>query len=73
LSAFMRQMDFLAAQARNTPPRTGSDGVRLPGERGLQRYREQLANGVLLYPTILPALGSWAKTYDVATPDPLSL
>jgi L-lactate dehydrogenase len=72
LSAFKRQMDFLAASARNTPVRTGDEGVRLPGERGLQRYREQLADGVLLYPTIVPALAVWAKKYGVALPDALS-
>ena len=69
LPAFKRQMDFLAASARNTPVRTGGENVRLPGERGLQRYREQLVDGVLLYPTIVPALAVWAKKYDVALPD----
>ena len=68
LSAFKRQMDFVAASARNTPVRTGGERVRLPGERGLQRYREQLANGVALYPTIVPALAVWAKKYEVALP-----
>jgi LDH2 family malate/lactate/ureidoglycolate dehydrogenase len=72
LSAFKRQMDFLAASARNTPVRTGRERVRLPGQRGLQRYREQRANGVSLYPTIVPALTVWAKRYDVAVPDAMS-
>jgi L-lactate dehydrogenase len=72
LPAFKRQMDFLAASARNTPVRTGGESVRLPGERGLRRYREQLASGVSLYPTIVPALAVWAKKYGVAMPDALS-
>ena len=42
--------------------------VRLPGERGLHRYREQLAHGVALYPTIMPALAEWAERYDVPMP-----
>ena len=54
LAAFKRQMDFVADAARNAKPRPGVDRVRLPGERGMQRYREQLAHGVALYPTILP-------------------
>lgn len=72
LAAFKRQMDFLAASARSTPVRLGGEHVRLPGERGLQRYREQLANGVALYPTIVPALAVWAKKYDVVLPASLS-
>lgn len=68
LAAFKRQMDALAASARDSKPRPGIDRVRLPGERGLQRYREQIANGVLLYPTIMPALEGWARKLGVAVP-----
>jgi L-lactate dehydrogenase len=70
-SAFIRQMDFVAAAARSAKPRPGVERVRLPGERGLQRYRDQLANGVALYPTILPALAPWAEKYGVALPEAL--
>jgi L-lactate dehydrogenase len=42
--------------------------VRLPGERGLQRFREQTAHGVALYPTIMPALAVWAEKYGVPLP-----
>ena len=68
LSAFKRQMDHLAESAHQATPRTGVDRVRLPGERGLQRYREQLSQGVALYPTIVPALAPWAEKYKVAVP-----
>jgi L-lactate dehydrogenase len=64
-------MDFVAAAARSAKPRPGVERVRLPGERGLQRYRDQLANGVALYPTILPALAPWAEKYGVALPEAL--
>jgi len=70
LDAFLRQMDFLVS-ARATPVRTGTEGVRLPGERGLMRYREQLASGVCLYPTILPSLETWASKYGVPPPTPM--
>lgn len=69
LDPFLRQMDFVAASARGSKPRPGVDRVRLPGERGLQRYREQLASGVRLYPTIMPALVPWAEKLGVALPD----
>jgi len=46
----------------------GVDRVRLPGERGLQRCREQIAHGVALYPTIMPTLAVWAEKYGVPVP-----
>ena len=72
LAEFKRQMDFVAAAARKAKPRTGGDPVRLPGERGMQRYREQLERGVALYPSIMPALEPWAKKYGVALPAVIS-
>jgi len=68
LSAFKRQMDYVADAARRAKPRADVDRVRLPGERGLARYREQLARGVALYPSILPALAPWAAKYAVELP-----
>ena len=65
LAAFRRQMDFIAESARSAKPRPGVDGVRLPGEGGMRRYREQKANGVALYPTIMPALKPWAEKLGV--------
>ena len=69
-AAFKRQMDHLADAAHASKPRAGGERVRLPGERGLQRYREAVANGVALYPAILPALEPWAQKYGVAPPLP---
>ncbi len=71
LVAFKRQMDFLVDAAHDNPVRPGAEPVRLPGERGLQRYREQTANGVALYPKIMPALEPWAEKFGVALPRPL--
>ena len=71
LAAFKRQMDFLVDAARGTPVRPGAESVRLPGERGFQRYREQNANGVALYPKIMPLLEPWAEKLGVAVPSPL--
>ena len=69
LAAFKRQMDAVGDAAHNSKPRPGVDRVRLPGERGLQRFREQTANGVALYPTIMPALRVWAQKYGMPVPD----
>ena len=71
-AAFKRQMDFMAEAARATPPRPDVERVRLPGEAGMRRYREQTANGVALYPAIMPALAPWAGKLGVALPAPVS-
>jgi L-lactate dehydrogenase len=72
LAAFRRQMDHVADIAHASRPRAGGEQVRLPGERGLQRYREAIAGGVELYPAILPLLQPWADKYGVALPLPSS-
>jgi len=67
--AFTRQTDFLVDACHAATPRPGIERVRLPGENGVARYREQRANGVQLHPTILPALAPWAKKLGVAMPE----
>jgi L-lactate dehydrogenase len=49
-------------------PRDPSRPVRLPGERGLARKREQLQSGITLHASILPALEPWANRYRLAAP-----
>ena len=70
--SFARQLDCIVDAARQAKPRHPDEPVRLPGERALRRYREALAQGVALYPTILPALLPWAQKYGVAPPEPAS-
>jgi L-lactate dehydrogenase len=69
---FRRQTEHLAAACRATPPRPGFARVRLPGENGLRRRAEQLAHGVELHPSILPALAPWAEKLRVPSPQSLS-
>ena len=69
--AFIRETGWVADAARATPPRPGQTEVRLPGARGLQRRREQIADGVTLYPSIMPALMPWAERFGMAPPQPL--
>ena len=68
LEEFKRQMDHLAATSHASKPRPGVERVRLPGEAGMRRLREQRLRGVALYPTILPALAPWAEKLKVALP-----
>jgi LDH2 family malate/lactate/ureidoglycolate dehydrogenase len=65
---FLRQTSWLADACRANPPRPGFEKVRLPGETGLRRRKEQLAAGVELYPGILAALAPWAKKFGVVAP-----
>jgi L-lactate dehydrogenase len=65
---YLRQIDYLADAAHASVPRPGVDSVRLPGEGGLARYREQKKNGVALYPTIMPSLLPWAEKLGVPAP-----
>jgi LDH2 family malate/lactate/ureidoglycolate dehydrogenase len=69
---FRRQTEHLATACRSTPPRRGFDRVRLPGESGLRRREDQLANGVELYPSIIPALEPWATKLSVRLPVPVA-
>ena len=68
LAAFKRQMDHVAGACRDAKPRAGVARVRLPGEAGMKRLREQRAHGVALYPTIMPALVPWAEKLGVDIP-----
>jgi L-lactate dehydrogenase len=61
-------MDFMVESAHRSRPRVAGQPVRLPGEAGLRRYRDQQAHGVALYPTIMPALEPWAAKLGVAVP-----
>jgi L-lactate dehydrogenase len=73
LAAFKRQMDHLARVAHEAKPRPGVTRVRLPGEAGMRRWREQRAEGVALYPTIMPALLPWAEKLGVPVPAALPM
>ncbi|MFK7995550.1 MAG: Ldh family oxidoreductase [Granulosicoccus sp.] len=54
--AFLKQMDHLVEQSINNKPSNPENPVRLPGQRGLARKREQLDKGVLLHEAIMPSL-----------------
>jgi LDH2 family malate/lactate/ureidoglycolate dehydrogenase len=69
--AFLRETSFLAQSCRDTLVPPGKPPVRLPGHGALARRAAQLANGVELYPTIMPALAPWAETLKLKPPAPL--
>ena len=57
-----------SAPRTNRSRARASTRVRLPGEAGMARLREQRERGVALYPTIMPALAPWADKLGVALP-----
>jgi LDH2 family malate/lactate/ureidoglycolate dehydrogenase len=68
---FLRQTDWIGEACRSNPPRPGFDAVRMPGDRGFGRMREQERDGVTLHPTIPPMLDDCAKRYGMQFPAPL--
>jgi L-lactate dehydrogenase len=70
-TSFLRETSSFAQSCRETPARSGQPPVRLPGQVALARRSDQLANGVVLHPTIMPALVPWATTLGVPLPQAL--
>src|SRR5258708_30938755 len=70
-NAFARQTSWIAEACRATPPRPGSEAVRVPGEQGLARRREAMEHGLALYPGILRGLAGRAERLAIAMPRPI--
>lgn len=73
LDAFARQAEWIAQACRDNPPRAGVGAVRMPGQRGFAKRREQLAHGVALHADILPALEPWSARFALPTPRPVTV
>lgn len=69
-AAYTRQMDWLVGACHDATPRPGVERVRLPGENGMKRRRDQQQNGVALFPSIVPALQPWADKLGCPLPLP---
>ncbi len=68
LAGFTRQTDWLGDACRQNPPRPGAGPVRMPGDRGGARKREQLREGLVLHPAIVPQLEACGREYGVSFP-----
>ena len=68
LDAFKRQTDAVTAQCRASRPAKVGVAVKTPGQRGLELAQMQKAQGIALYPSILPALVPWAQKLGAAMP-----
>jgi LDH2 family malate/lactate/ureidoglycolate dehydrogenase len=67
-AALKREASWLAEACRATKPRAGVPAVRMPGDGANAQRRKQLADGVALYPGIMPELQKWADKLGVAPP-----
>jgi L-lactate dehydrogenase len=65
---FRQQASAIKSMCENSTTRPGDEPVRVPGQRAWQRRKDQLANGVELYPTILEDLKPWAEKLGVELP-----
>jgi L-lactate dehydrogenase len=68
LEAFERQTGHVADACRASRPAREGAAVRTPGEKGIALAAKQKETGVALYPSILPALASWAIKLGVTEP-----
>lgn len=67
-AALQREAGWLAQACRESRPRPGVQAVRVPGDGAAAKRRAQLAEGVDLYPSIMPELVRAAEKAGVALP-----
>lgn len=68
LDAFTRQTGAVTQRCRDSRPAKPGTPVRTPGEHGLKLAARQREQGVVLYPSIMPALEAWAGKLGVPLP-----
>lgn len=69
--AFLRETGWMEAAIAANPPAKGSPGPHLPGAGARARKADQLAQGVALHPSIMPALAQRAAAAGIRVPAPL--
>ncbi len=71
LPVFRQQLHALQNLVMTSAVAEGAPPARLPGQRAWEQRSEQLAGGVVLYPTIMEDLAPLAAQLGVALPQPL--
>lgn len=69
--AFIRETGWMEDAIAANPPPPGGGAPHLPGAGALARKADQLARGVALHPSIMPALAPRAAAAGIALPQPL--
>lgn len=70
VDALKRETSWLAQAVRQSKPRQGVAAVRMPGDTAMARRRSQLAAGIELHASIMPALKTWADKLGATVPSP---
>jgi LDH2 family malate/lactate/ureidoglycolate dehydrogenase len=65
---FLDEMTAVARSCRASPPAAGHEKVRLPGERALERWREQQREGLVVEEEVARSLVSLAMTLGLCAP-----
>ena len=68
-AAFDHQLDWIAEACRETPAIDPTRPVRLPGERGLARKRQALAEGLRLNPQVRAGVEALALDIGIGLPE----
>ena len=71
LPAFRQQVHALQNLVMTSAVAEGAQPARLPGQRAWELRRQQLAAGVMLYPSIMEDLAPLAAQFGVPQPQPL--
>jgi L-lactate dehydrogenase len=66
--AFCSETGFFAQMCRDTPPLVEAQPVRVPGDRALATYAEQIEKGVALHPEIMPRMAPFLEKYGIKSP-----
>jgi LDH2 family malate/lactate/ureidoglycolate dehydrogenase len=69
---FLKEVDNLVALCKQSRPRKGTDGVRVPGERALRSMKEQNSNGVQVGAGAIQKLEPWLKKTGVNFPEEIA-
>ncbi|MGI4777575.1 MAG: Ldh family oxidoreductase [Janthinobacterium lividum] len=72
VDAFIQQTGRVSDQCHAARPIDANAPVRTPGEKGIALAGRQRAEGVVLYPTIMPTLAAWATRMGVEPPAALT-
>jgi LDH2 family malate/lactate/ureidoglycolate dehydrogenase len=71
-TALEQETSWLAQACRASRPRDAGKPVRMPGDSANALRSLQMADGVALYPSILPELNTWAEKLHVELPHSIS-
>ena len=72
ISQFTRQSTWIKEACLDSHPIDPKNPVRIPGQEGIKKRQNQLENGIMLHPSIMPALTPWASKLGVILPTPVN-